>query len=66
LTGEFRYLEVVKNRFSGEIGKIPYRFDPDILKYYELTKREVEMATRNTTKVENPNPSFRARRVSHE
>ena len=40
--GDFRYLEVVKNRFSGDLGKIPYRFDPDVCKYYELTKREKE------------------------
>eukprot|EP01127_Copromyxa_protea_P020754 TRINITY_DN6973_c0_g1_i1.p1 TRINITY_DN6973_c0_g1~~TRINITY_DN6973_c0_g1_i1.p1 ORF type:complete len:778 (-),score=123.30 TRINITY_DN6973_c0_g1_i1:132-2402(-) len=68
-SGEYRYLEVVKNRFSGELGKIPYRFDADILKYYELTKREVEMATKNAkseSNHSNTNSSFRARRVSHE
>lgn len=66
LQGEYRYLEVVKNRFSGELGKIPYRFDADILKYYELTKREVEMATKNARSESTPNPAYRARRVSHE
>lgn len=38
----YRYLQVVKNRFSGDTGMVPYRFDPETHKYYELTKREME------------------------
>jgi len=44
LNGNYRYLEIVKNRYTGDLGKIPYRFDPDNLKYYELTPRERELA----------------------
>jgi len=37
---QWRYLEICKNRFDGALGQIPYRFQPDCLKYYELTQME--------------------------
>lgn len=44
----YRYLQIVKNRFSGDVGIVPYRFDPDNQKYYELTKRELEALDKGT------------------
>jgi twinkle protein len=42
----YRYLDITKNRFSGDTGKVPYSFDPESLKYTELTEEEVKKADR--------------------
>jgi len=36
----YRYLDVVKNRFDGSLGSVPYKYQPDNLKFYELTNME--------------------------
>lgn len=42
----YRTLQVVKNRHSGDVGAVNYRFDPESQKYYELTRRETEALDR--------------------
>lgn len=37
-----RYLEITKNRFNGELGKIPYRFIKDSNRYVEITRQDNE------------------------
>jgi len=37
----YRYLEVTKNRFSGDVGIVPYRFNQATCEYHELTPEEV-------------------------
>jgi twinkle protein len=44
----YRYLDITKNRFSGDLGKVPYSFDPESLKYTELSEDEVKKADRET------------------
>jgi len=39
---QHRYLEVTKNRFSGDLGRVPYRFDQTTCEYIELTEEEVD------------------------
>ena len=38
----YRYLAIKKNRFDGDLGDIPYRFDKDSNRIYELTKDQIE------------------------
>lgn len=38
---QYRYIEVTKNRFSGDLGRVPFRFDPGTLKFSELAPDEV-------------------------
>jgi twinkle protein len=40
----YRYIEVTKNRFCGDLGKVPFRFDPETLKFHELTPEEIQAA----------------------
>lgn len=49
-----RFLEIAKNRFSGKIGKISYKYDPDTSKYYELTPFEQEGLALGSTKTASP------------
>uniref|UniRef100_A0A6B2L092 SF4 helicase domain-containing protein n=1 Tax=Arcella intermedia TaxID=1963864 RepID=A0A6B2L092_9EUKA len=37
---QWRYLEICKNRFDGTLGQIPYKFQEESLRYYELTQME--------------------------
>jgi len=39
---KYRYLSIKKNRFDGSIGEIPYRFDRDSTKIFELSDDQVK------------------------
>jgi twinkle protein len=42
----YRYLEVVKNRFSGDLGIVPFRYDSQSSHYFELTPQEIQRISR--------------------
>jgi len=46
----YRYLEVTKNRFSGDLGKIPYKYVRNISRYVELTLSEIQEAHKHIQK----------------
>jgi twinkle protein len=46
----FRYLEVAKNRFSGDLGLVPYKFDPDTNSFTEMTEDEKKEAEKANAK----------------
>lgn len=39
-----KYIEVKKNRFDGELGQIPLRFEKDAAKFYEISPAEIQAA----------------------
>lgn len=43
----YRYLEVTKNRFTGDLGKIPYKFVRSTNRYVEMTLSEIQEAHKN-------------------
>lgn len=43
----YRYLEVTKNRFTGDLGKIPYKFVRSTNRYVEMTLAEIQEAHQN-------------------
>lgn len=43
----YRYLEVTKNRFTGDLGKIPYKFVRATNRYVEMTLSEIQEAHKN-------------------
>lgn len=44
----YRYLEVTKNRFSGDLGIVPYKYDKESHKYFELHGKDLQKVTANT------------------
>ncbi len=38
----YKYLEVKKNRFDGELGIIPLKFERDTSKFYEMSQEELK------------------------
>jgi twinkle protein len=53
----YRYIEVTKNRFSGDLGRVPFRFDPATLKFSELTQEEVSALDAGKPYVPAPPPT---------
>jgi twinkle protein len=45
----YRYLEVTKNRFSGDLGIVPYKYDKESHKYFELHGKDLQKVTANST-----------------
>lgn len=41
-----KYIEVKKNRFDGELGQIPLRFEKDSTKFYEISPTELALAAK--------------------
>jgi hypothetical protein len=40
---------VTKNRFSGDLGIVPYKYDKESHKYFELHGKDLQKVTANST-----------------
>jgi len=55
----YRFIEVVKNRFSGDLGTIPYHYDTQSSHYIELSPQEIQRLAR-TSHTKSSNTKFEA------
>jgi len=39
--GVYRFLDVKKNRHDGELGTVPFQFDPECMRYREMSPQEI-------------------------
>lgn len=60
-----KYLEVKKNRFDGELGNIPLRFEKDSNKFYEVPAEQLAPAPAAAQQAKKPAAERKPRESSH-